>query len=219
MAAGFIRGSSVSEPQPITDMKTKLIISLFALLAASAFSQEAVPQIDAMKGAALCYLASADISDAPVAIDPDIKKPFAMKGGSNLGMMVVPETKLAKEIEHAGAGVTPVGQLWLKGLLPVFNGSAATMDKLRTVSVEDNGTSHLVPIVFIGIQTGAGGKELVVYSQDKTALATLPLKSIEQEQKMPIEFSIVANGDKKSADVAMTIAGKFQANFGVVPEN
>ena len=93
------------------------------------------------------------------------------------------------------------------------------MDKLRTVSVEDNGTSHLVPIVFIGIQTGAGGKELVIYSQDKTALATLPLKSIEQEQKLPIEFSIVANGDKKSADVTMTIAGKFQASFGVVPEN
>lgn len=199
-------------------MKTKLITLIITLAASAGFAQETVPQADAMKAAALCYAATADISDPAIAIDLDIKKPFAMKHG-DIAMMVVPETKLAKEIEHAGAGVTPLGQLWLKGLLPVFNGSTATMEKLRTVSVEDGGTSHLMPVVFIGIQSGGGGKELVIYSQDKTALATLPLKAVEQEQKLPIEFSVVANGDKRSADVTMNIVGKFQASFGVIPEN
>ena len=59
-------------------MKTKTIIALLALGVTSAFSQEIVPQADAMKGAAMAYLASADITDAPVTIDPDIKRPFAM---------------------------------------------------------------------------------------------------------------------------------------------
>ena len=200
-------------------MKTKIPVSLIALIAASAFSQEIVPQADAMKGATMAWLASAEITDAPVAIDPDIKKPFAMKGGNSIGMLVVPETKLAKEIEHAGGGITPVGQIWLRGLLPVFNGSAATLDKLRTVSVSDGTNSVLVPVLFLGIQTGSAGKELVIYSQDKTALATLPLKSVEQEQKLPIEFTAVAGSEKKSADVTMTFVGRLQATFGLVPEN
>lgn len=200
-------------------MKTKTIIALLALGVTSAFSQEIVPQADAMKGAAMAYLASADITDAPVTIDPDIKRPFAMKGGNNMGMLVVPETKLAKEIANTGTGVAPVGQLWLRGLLPVFDGSTATMDRLRSVSVSDGGNSMLVPVLFLGLQTGAAGKELVIYSQDKAPLATLPLKGVEQDQKLPVEFSVMANNEKKSAEVTLTILGKYQAKFAVVPEN
>ncbi|MBX7212063.1 MAG: hypothetical protein K1X78_27400 [Verrucomicrobiaceae bacterium] len=202
-------------------MKNRInIVTLIISLAATAgFSQEIVPQADAMKGAAMAWQASADITDAPVVVDPDIKNPFAMKGGSNIGMLVVPETKLAKEIEHAGAGVTPVAQIWLRGLLPVFNGSTATLDKLRTVSVSDGANSLLVPVLFVGLQNGTVGKELVIFSQDKTALATLPLKAVEQEQKLPVEFSVVANNERKSAEVTMTLVGKFQANFGLAAEN
>lgn len=200
-------------------MKTTTIIALLALGVTSAFSQEIVAQADAMKGAAMVYLASADITDAPVTIDPDIKRPFAMKGGDNMGMLVVPETKLAKEIASTGTGVVPVGQLWLRGLLPVFDGGTATMDKLRSVSVSDGGNTMLVPVLFLGLQPGAAGKELIIYSQDKTPLATLPLKSVEQDQKLPVEFSVVANNEKKSAGVTLTILGRYQANFAVVPEN
>lgn len=200
-------------------MKIKILVSLITLVSASVFSQEVVPQADAMKGAAMAWLASAEITDAPVTIDPDIKNPFAMKGGNSIGILVVPETKLAKEIEHAGSGITPVGQIWLRGLLPVFNGSSATMDKLRTVSVSDGSNSMLVPVLFLGIQSGSAGKELVIFSQDKTALATLPLKSVEQEQKLPIEFTAVADNEKKSAEVTLTIVGKLQTTFGLVPAN
>lgn len=199
-------------------MKTKTIASCLALIFTSVLSQEVVPQADAIKGAAMAWLACAEMTDAPVSIDPDIKRPFAIKGASNVGMLVIPETKLAKEIESAAAGITPVGQIWLRGILPVFNGSTATLDKLRTVSIDDNGTAHLIPVLFVGIQSSAAGKELVIYSQDKNALATLPLKAVEQEQKMPIEFSAVADNEKKSADVTMTIIGKWQASFTLVPE-
>lgn len=200
-------------------MKTKLIITLISLATALAGAQEIVPRADAMKGAAMAWLASADITDAPVTIDPDIKMPFAMKGGGTVAVLVVPETKLAKEMANAGSDITPVGQLWLRGVLPVFNGSSVTMDKLRTVSVDDGGTSHLIPVLFLGLQNGAAGKELVVFSQDRTALATLPLQPVEQEQKLPIEFSAAADSEKKSATVTMTIIGKLQASFGIVPAN
>ena len=199
-------------------MKTRFIAILTALIATAGFSQEAVPQADAMKAAALCYAASADMTDAGIAIDPDIKKPFAMKGGGEIGMLVIPETKLAKEIAHAGEGVTPVGQIWMKGLLPILCGSTITKDKLRTATVADNSNSFLLPVLFVGMQSGAGGtKELVIYSQDQTALATLPLKAVEQEQKMPIEFSVVKAGDH-TADVTFNIIGKFQASFGLTED-
>ena len=200
-------------------MKTKLTALLITLTAALGHSQEIVPQADAMKAAAICYAASADISDAAIAIDPDIKKPFALKGGGGVGVMVIPETKLAKEIAQAGEGVTPVGQIWMKGVLPVLGGSTVTMGKLRTVSVADNESSVLVPLLFVGMRSGAGGtKELVIYSQDKTELAALPLKAIEEEQKLPIEFSAVQSGEKM-ADVTMNILGKYQASFGIAAEN
>lgn len=199
-------------------MKTKLIALIVTLAAVTGYSQEVVPQADAMKGAALCYFASADITDAGITIDPDIKSPFAMKGGGQVGMIAIPETKLAKEIANGGTGITPVGQIWLKGLLPILGGSTITKDKLRTVTVSDGGNSVLVPVLFVGMQSGAGGtKELVIYSQDKTAIATLPLKSIEQEQKLPIEFSAVKAGEQ-TADVTLNIIGKFQATFGLTED-
>ena len=199
-------------------MKTRFIATLTALVASAGFSQEAVPQAESMKAAAVCYAASADITDAGITIDPDIKNPFAMKGGGEIGMMVIPETKLAKEIALAGEGVTPVGQIWMKGLLPILSGSTITRDKLRTATVADNSNSFLLPVLFVGMQSGAGGtKELVIYSQDKTALATLPLKAIEQEQKLPVEFSVVKAGDH-TADVMLNIIGKFQASFAITED-
>lgn len=200
-------------------MKTQSILLIIMLITAAGYAQEAVPQADAMKAAALCYVASADISDAAINIDPDTKRPFAMKGGGEVGVMVIPETKLAKEIEHAGEGITPVGQIWMKGVLPVLGGSTVTMDKLRTVTIEDGSKSALVPVLFVGMQSGEGGaKELVIYSQDKTALATLLLKPVEQEQKLPLEFSAVKAGER-TADVTLTIIGKYQASFGIAAEN
>ena len=200
-------------------MKSRFIVILTSLMAGVCFSQEAVDQADAMKAAAICYTASADISDAAITIDPDIKNPFAMKGGGGVGVMVVPETKLAKEIAQAGEGVTPVAQIWMKGVLPVLGGSTITTGKLRTISIDDNGGAVLVPLLFAGMRSGAGGaKELVIYSQDKTELATLPLKAIDQEQKLPIEFSAVQSGEKM-ADVTLNILGKFQATFGITAEN
>jgi hypothetical protein len=199
-------------------MKTRFIATLSALVASAALSQEAVPQAEAMKAAAMCYAASADITDAGITIDSDIKNPFAMKGGGEIGMMVIPETKLAKEIALAGEGITPVGQIWMKGLLPILGGSTITRDKLRTVTVADGSSSFLLPVFFVGMQSGAGGaKELVIYSQDKTPLTTLPLKSIEQEQKLPVEFSVVKAGDH-TADVRLNIIGKFQASFAITED-
>ena len=40
--------------------------------------------------------------------------------------------------------MTPVGQIWMKGVLPVLGGSTVTMGKLRTVSIDDNGNAVLV---------------------------------------------------------------------------
>ncbi len=96
---------------------------------------------------------------------------------------------------------------------------AVSMGKLRTISIDDNGGAVLVPLLFAGMRSGAGGaKELVIYSQDKTELATLPLKAIDQEQKLPIEFSAAQSGEKM-ADVTLNILGKFQATFGITAEN
>ncbi len=199
-------------------MKTHILITLVTLAASAALAQEIVPQADAMKAAALCHAASADITDAGVTIDADIKNAFAVKGGGEVGMLVIPETKLAKEIAHAGSGITPVAQIWMRGVLPVLGGSTITKDKLRTVTVDDGSKSALLPVLFVGLQSGPGStKELVFFSQDKTVLASLPLKSIEQEQKLPLEFSVVKAAEH-TADVTLNIAGKLQATFALTED-
>jgi hypothetical protein len=197
-------------------MKTSLIVLCSLLTSLGASAQESVAPADAIKAAALAYLATTEITDAPLAVDPDLKNAFALKGGNNLGLMLIPETKLAKELEHAREGITPIGQLWLKDLLPGVNGAAISSDKLRTISVSDGSNSMLLPILYLGVQgSGAAGKELVALSQDKTPLFTIALKSIDQTQKQPLEMTVVANEEKKMADVTLNIAGKWQGTFTV----
>jgi hypothetical protein len=74
----------------------------------------------------------------------------------------------------------------------------------------------LQPILYLGVQgQGAIGKELVALGYGETPLFTIALKAIDQSQKQPLEMTVMANEEKKMADVTLSIAGKWQGTFTV----
>ena len=197
----------------------KKILFLAALLAGwpSAHAQQNASREAALKAA---FMLSADLKQmlsTPIPTDPDVKRPVAVREGDR-GGLVMPECKLSADaLAKAGKDVVPVGQLWLRGVLPERDGQPVKPDKLLTVTVGAGDKSATVLLCALGARKDADGKlELLVYGKDKEPILRAPLKAISAPQENPIEMSADAQG--QGAFVTLKIAGKYEASFTVIAE-
>ena len=193
-------------------MKKILLIAALAASLAITHAQENVPREQLLKVALAVSLDLKQMLDTPIPTDPDVKRPVAVREGDR-GCMVLPESKLSIDsIVNAGKEIVPVGQLWLRNLVPQCNNQAVEPDKLRTVTVALGDKSETAILCALGVHKSAEGKlELLVYGKEKEALLHVPLKPMPATTDNPIELSAQAQGE--GAVLTLELLGKYTASF------
>ncbi len=194
-------------------MKTILPLVALTLLTSGLSAQEDLSRAEAVKFAAVLNFDLDKLADTPIPTDADVKRPFGVKAEKR-GGLVVPEAKLsAATFSTASKEVVPVGQLWLAGLVPAKDGQAVSKDQLKLVTAEYEGREVTLPLCVLGVRKGAGDKlELLIFGKGKEPLLILPLNKASREQKWPLEFTAVREGDA-SARVTLSLVGKYEASF------
>ncbi len=196
-----------------TLLATALLAGL-AVTATSARAQDILPREEAMQLALAATLQAPTSMDTPIQVDADLKRPLAGHDGE-YGLLILPETKLtAAVIEAAGKQPIPLGQLWLRKLTPMCDGSPVDTSRLQLVSVRHDGEAMRVPLCVLGARkTEAGALELVVYSKGKEPLVRVPLKKVERTQSLPIELAVERESD--SGRLTFHFAGKYEGSIQV----
>ncbi|MCC7374205.1 MAG: hypothetical protein IT581_06100 [Verrucomicrobiales bacterium] len=191
------------------------------LLAAAVFApaittvaQEILPREEALRYAFVAALYEPANTQAPIRVDADLKRPVVGHDG-DYGVMILPETKLtAATLEKIGRDVVPIGQLWLRNLTPMANGSAIDSSDLQMVQVRHDGESARVPFCLLGARrTEAGALELVVYGRGAKPIAQTTLAKSTRAQSLPIELS--AERDSDSGRLNLHLVGQYTATITV----
>lgn len=187
--------------------------TLLAALSASQ-AQELLSREEAMRYALVAALHEPATFQAPIRVDADLKRPVAGHDG-DYGALILPETKLSPAaFESVGTSVVPVGQLWLKQLTPMADGSAVEASRLQLVNIWHDGESLRVPLCLLGVATAKDGSlELRVYGKGKEPLLNVPLKKVERTQAMPIE--VRAERESESGRMTLQFVGRYEATFSV----
>jgi hypothetical protein len=156
------------------------------------------------------------LKDLPLKVELNIDKPFGIKGHENVGLIVVPDKALTAEvISKAGKEIVPVGQLWMRGVVPAKEGKAVSSDKLRHLTVSDGKKDTRVELYLLGARRGEK-TELVIYADGKEPLLVLPLEAGESGQNLPIE--VAGKGEKdneESAALILKFLGKYKATMPI----
>jgi hypothetical protein len=198
-------------------MKTSLLVAALAATVAAAPAQQSIPRDELLKVAFMVSLDLKQMLDTPIPTDPDVKRPVAVREGDR-GAMVLPEAKLSADtFAKAGKEVLPLGQLWLRKLIPQRDGQPAKPDRLRVVTVATGDKSEMAFLCALGLRKDSEGKlELLVYGKDKEPLLRAPLKGISVPQENPIELAADLQGD--GARLTLKFAGKYEASLTVTAD-
>ena len=192
-----------------------VIISLTLLAGLQVISaQEKLPQEEALKYATALSADPKLLAGTPIATDVDTSKPVALREGE-FGGMILPQKNLkVEDLAPAGKAVVPIGQLWLRNLTPVLDGSGISQDKLLLAAVTRRGEEITLPKCALGVRRNdAGVLELLVFGKDKEPLLKLPLKSIDVRQELPIDATAARTSDEGS--ITVKILGKYEAKVTV----
>ncbi len=197
--------------------KTFLLIPMLVVALGFARAQEVVPKEEALKASIALWYASGDLSELALKVDPDIKYPYG-RAKNDLGMIVVPETKVAEVVAKAGEKPLPLGQLWMKGLVPEVDGKAVAAGDLKKIEVTVKEESASVILCTLGVRkTEKKGLELLVYGKGKEPVITVPFKTVKGGSlEFPIELDIVPGSG--NAEVVLKVLGQHEASFTVGKE-
>jgi hypothetical protein len=195
-------------------MKRVMAVACVLCLAAGARAQEKVPPEMAQRYAKMFVGEAAKETDVPFRVEADPAKAVALRK-DDAHAMVIPAKDLSEvALNKAGNDVVPVGQLWLRHLVPNLDSKRTPEDQLRIVHVSVNNEDHPLPMLLLGVRKGADGPELVVYGKGKEALAHLPLKKADVKQEEPIDLGAKDVQDE-TGTLVLTILGKWQASLPV----
>lgn len=195
-------------------MRLMLAAAMILAGVCTARGQEALPREEALKAAFHLCRDLTKMLDAPLATDPDVKRPVGVHADQR-GLLILPESKLnADAVVKAGAEVAPIGQLWLLRVVPVVGGQPAAADKLQMVSVRGENETLSAALCALGVRKGAGGQpELLVYGKGKEPLLHVALTPITEQLENPIE--VFAEQQGLGAMLTLKILGKYSARFEV----
>ncbi|MDQ3625436.1 MAG: hypothetical protein M3463_23660 [Verrucomicrobiota bacterium] len=200
-------------------MKTSLRLFCIALSASAAVAQEPVPLKEAQNAARKLTDSLGVLRDLPMATEPDLEKPQAIKAGG-AGVLILPDRKLtAESLSGASQTSTPIGQLWTHQVSLAKDGKAVARDQLRVVSVTEKEKRADVQLYLLGAaKNDAGALELVVFGKAKEPLLRVPLVQRRGgSQELPLALSVRKN-EEGSGFLSVNILGEYTVELGVVRE-
>jgi hypothetical protein len=198
-------------------MRTVIAVAGVLLLTGVALAQERVPQQEAQRYGKLFAEHAAKLeAPAQVKVEPDPEKACAIRK-EGVAALVMPDKMLSADaLGKVGKDVVPVGQLWMRNMVPAVDGKAAANDKLRIVKVAVNNEDHPLPLSLLGVRKKGDGLELVIYGKDKEPLLALPLEKADAKQELPIELEGKKNdNDPATGILTINLFGKYQAKLTV----
>jgi hypothetical protein len=198
-------------------MRRTIAVVTVLCLAGAGWAQERVPQEQAVKFARRFADEASKIGSPQLKTDVDPEKAFALHAGEAHAMFI-PEKDLSEEtFAKAGKEPTPVGQLWMRKVVPAAEGKPVPEDKLRIVTISVNNEEHQLPLSLVGVRKTADNHlELVLYGKDKEPYLRAPLRKLETKQKS--DDPVVLDAHKESEDSAtltLIIVGEYQASIQV----
>ena len=196
-------------------MKRTLIAAVLLTGLVAVPAQERLSREEALKYA---FFTSADLKEmlkTPIATDPDVKRPVAMRDAEHHGGMILPEAKLSADaFAKASKEPTSVGQLWLLKLAPVNEGNVVSKSRLRTVLVHAGDAEADAACCALGVcKDEKRGLEVLIYGKDKEPLTRVPIKTVSGQQDNPIEMSCERQGD--NGMLTLKFLGKYEVTFAV----
>jgi hypothetical protein len=136
---------------------------------------------------------------------------------NDVAALIIPDKGLtAEKLAKIGKKEIPVGQLWLKSLMPEVGGSSPADSDLKLVEVSDGDKSMELPQFLLTARRIGKKLNLIVYSGAADPLMELPLEQFETGQSLPIELEGEAR-DNSSGLLSLYVMGKYHAKMIVIP--
>ena len=200
-------------------MNPMKLLPAFLLIATCAIAAEIqqMPAEQVAKIARVVAEALGSPSDVPFAVDADADKSAGIKGGGESGLVLIPDRKLTAEaVANAGREVTPLGQLWMRNVVPAVNNASPDPARLRTVNVRDGDREAKVEVYFLGVsKTEAGTVELGLYAKEKEPLVKIPLvKTAAAASTTPVALDGHKEGENTGV-LVVTVFGSYKADVTV----
>lgn len=195
-----------------------LIVGVLLLAAGSVYGQE---RVDAARTNQISILLSITaqntVKDPNVKTEVDFLKGYAMNKGDQV-VLVIPDKNLTKEAveKTGGKGVLPVGQLWLRDVVPQIGEKGASNDQLRFVKVELGKESLEAQLSYLALgRDDKAEPMLLVFGKGKEPLLKQKLEVNESKQELPIELELVAP-EEKPLELTLKLFGKYRAKIPLV---
>jgi hypothetical protein len=198
--------------------KLSWLLTVLALAVTSvASAQERVPTEQAQQIAKVLTQAAEKQADLPLKLEPDTDKPFAVRQ-EQFGAMAIPAKGLSADaIAKAEKEVVPIGQFWMRSLIPTIDGAPAAASKVRSITIEVEENKVDVTFYQLGVRKGEKGDlELIVYGAGKDPLVTKTLEKADSAQSYPIELE-GREDDNNTGLITLFISGKYRAIIRVSP--
>lgn len=196
-------------------MRRTIAVVTVLCLAGTGWAQERVPQEQATKLAKHFAEEASKVSSPQLKTEVDPEKAFALHVGE-AGVLFIPEKGLSEDaFARAGAAPTPVGQLWMRNLVPAANGKPVPEDKLRLLTVRVKDEDHQLPFSLVGVRKASNNQlELILYGKDKEPYLHAPVRKLETKQKSDEPVMLEAQKDAgDSATLTLTMVGEYQASI------
>lgn len=191
-----------------------ILLSAIAILANVSPAQESVGKLETLKVAAVAYLNTPELKDAPVQVDVDLKNAFAVRQHER-GCLLIPETKLAQiSPERLGEELTPIGQLWLRGISLYAHDDRIPAEKVRHVTLQTDNDSAQADLFLLALRKSGEKVELLVFGAGREPVLTVECTAGAATSADKAPLSVIASeaGDG-TADVTLQIAGKLSAKL------
>jgi hypothetical protein len=195
-------------------MRNWIAVACVLAVAGAGWAQRRVPQQQATRFARMFAEHAAKISEPPLKTDVDPEKACAL-GVGEARIMLIPEKGLSEDtFRKASQDVQPVGQLWMRLLVPAMDGKAVPEDRLRIVTIP--GLNNELPLSLVGVRKVAGDQlELVLYGKDREPFLRVPLRKAEVKQEQePVDLN-GKEGENHTGILTLKILGKYEAQVMV----
>lgn len=195
-----------------------MIVLALSIGRSNLFAQEQVPQKEVIKYAFGLGMTAATQKDPPLKTTPDPYNSSAVHKEGQIAVLIpdqaFKEDLLSKVSEKE---ITPLGQIWLRDLVPQVEGKSIAADKLRTLTIDAGKEKITAHLCFLGLQKNDKGEiQLIVYGKGKEILLKPVIAAHEEKQEKPLVVGMQAPADKPLL-VTLSLFGKHQTQFEVAP--
>jgi hypothetical protein len=193
------------------------------LLLFPAFAQSAdftaIPSDQATTIAQKLLQQTAKIDKPQIRVEGVADKANGVHIPKQFGVLIVPQKDLKESQELAAQFKTEKGAslayLFLHNVLPIADGKPLAANRLRSVTIDDQGASHKVHVFLLAVrQLADDDYRLHVYGQDPTPIVDAKFAEGAGPGPEPVAVELKdVNHTTRQGKIVVTVFGRFQAGF------